>query len=168
MLTPSIVLTLQTAFYVAYVAFEIPCNFLCKKVGPGRFIPILSFAFGLFSFVMAFVHNFGQAFAVRFLLGVAEAGVFPGMAYYLSRFYRKDELGFRFALYIVCAPLAGAFGGLLASGFLKCPGFGMVHSWRIIFFAEGLMTCILAIISWFVLADSPESAKWLTAEEKGE
>jgi len=89
------------------VVFEIPCNFLCKKVGPGKFIPILSFMFGLFSFVMAFVHNFGQAFAVRFLLGVAEAGVFPGMAYYLSRFYRKDELGFRFALYIVCAPLAG-------------------------------------------------------------
>jgi MFS family permease len=56
------------------------------------------------------------------------------MAYYLSRFYRKDELGFRLAIYIVCAPLAGAFGGLLASGILKLEGFGMVRSWRLIFF----------------------------------
>ena len=115
---------------------------------------------------MAFVRTFGQGVAVRFLLGVAEAGVFPGFALYLSRWYRKDELGFRLALYIVCAPLAGAFGGLLASGLLKLEGFGMVRSWRIIFFVEGIITMGIAVISWFVLPNGPETARWLSSQEK--
>ncbi|SCV69351.1 BQ2448_2371 [Microbotryum intermedium] len=157
---------LLTSFYVAYVVFEIPCNYICKVVGPGKFIPILSFCFGLFSLAMAFVKSFGAGIAVRFLLGVAEAGVFPGMAFYLSRWYRKDELGFRLAFYIVCAPLAGAFGGLLASGLLKAPSFGMIHTWRIFFFAEGIITMGIAAISYPLLTDRPETAKWLSAEEK--
>ncbi|KDE06483.1 hypothetical protein MVLG_03137 [Microbotryum lychnidis-dioicae p1A1 Lamole] len=157
---------LLTAFYVAYVVFEIPCNYICKIVGPGKFIPVLSFCFGLFSFAMAFVKTFSAGIAVRFILGVAEAGVFPGMAFYLSRWYRKDELGFRLALYIVCAPLAGAFGGLLASGLLKAPSFGMIHTWRMIFFAEGIVTMGIAALSYPLLTDRPETAKWLSAEEK--
>ncbi|KAM0789341.1 hypothetical protein ACM66B_000173 [Microbotryomycetes sp. NB124-2] len=157
---------LLTAFYIAYVVFEPPCNALCKAMGPGKYLPILSFMFGLFSFVYAFVDHFWSAFLVRFLLGIAEAGVFPGFAYFLSRWYRKDELAFRLALYIVMAPLAGAFGGLLASGFLSTDGFGKIRTWRIIFFAEGLITMGIAIISWFVLCDSPEAAKWLSEDEK--
>ncbi|KAK4057222.1 hypothetical protein OIO90_001717 [Microbotryomycetes sp. JL221] len=157
---------LLTAFYIAYVVFEPPCNFLCKWMGPGKYLPLLSFAFGLFSFVYAFVDHFWSAFLVRFLLGVAEAGVFPGFAFYLSRWYRKDELGFRLAMYIVMAPLAGAFGGLLASGFLSTDGFGKIRTWRIIFFAEGLITMGIAVISWFVLSDSPQVAPWLSEEEK--
>ncbi|SCZ99612.1 BZ3500_MvSof-1268-A1-R1_Chr3-1g06151 [Microbotryum saponariae] len=174
---------LLTAFYVAYVVFEIPCNYICKIVGPGKFIPILSFFFGLFSFAMAFVKTFGAGFALRFLLGVAEAGVFPnecrpacpplngkkinlGISFYLSRWCRKDEFGFRLALYIVCAPLAGAFGGLLASGLLKAPSFGTIHTWRMIFFAEGIITMGIAVISYPILTDRPETAKWLSAEEK--
>lgn len=65
---------------------------------------------------------------VRFLLGVFEAGMMPGIAYYLSRWYRRSELAFRLSLYIVAAPLAGAFGGLLASGILKLSHFGTVNS----------------------------------------
>lgn len=79
---------------------------------------------------MAFVHSFGAAIAVRFLLGVAEGAVFPGIAFYLSRFYRKDELGFRLSCYIVCAPAAGAVGGLLASGILKIHSIGWLRQWR--------------------------------------
>ncbi|CEQ41985.1 SPOSA6832_03755 [Sporobolomyces salmonicolor] len=157
---------LLTSFYLAYVLFELPCQWLNKKFGPGRMIPILSFMFGLFSFVMAFVNSFGAAVAVRFLLGIAEGGVFPGIAFYLSRWYRKDELAFRLSLYIVMAPLAGAFGGLLASGILKIDSIGSVHSWKMIFWVEGLVTMGLAIMSWFTLTDNPESAKWLSPEEK--
>ena len=72
----------------------------------------------------AFVHHIGQACGVRFLLGLAEAGMLPGIAYYLSRWYRRSELAFRLSLYIVMAPLAGAFGGLLASAILKLDHFG--------------------------------------------
>ncbi|GAA5890625.1 hypothetical protein JCM8208_004939 [Rhodotorula glutinis] len=121
---------LLTAFYVAYVVFEFPAQVVNKWIGPGKMIPILSFMFGLCSLCMAFVHTFGQAIAVRFLLGIAEGGVFPGIAFFLSRFYRKDELGFRLACYIVCAPLAGAVGGLLASGILKIDSIGPYRTWR--------------------------------------
>ncbi|EMS24265.1 hypothetical protein NBRC10512_000898 [Rhodotorula toruloides] len=176
---------LLTAFYTAYVAFEFPCQMINKAVGPGKTLPIFSFLFGLFSMAMAFVHTFGAAIAVRFLLGIAEGAVFPGIAFYLSRFYRKDELGFRLSCYIVCAPAAGAVGGLLASGILKITllaGFSdggqsrilvaqivevAAHPCRpMIFLIEGIISMGIAIISWFVLADRPEVCGWLTAEEK--
>ena len=71
-----------------------------------------------------------QACAVRFLLGIFEAGMMPGIAYYLSRWYRRAELAFRLGLYMTMAPLSGAFGGLLASGILKLPHFGSLRRWE--------------------------------------
>ncbi|GAA6023081.1 hypothetical protein JCM11491_002326 [Sporobolomyces phaffii] len=157
---------LLTAFYVAYVAFELPCQWLNKRLGVGKMIAVWCFLFGLFSFVMTFVQSFGAAIAVRFLLGIAEGGVFPGIALYLSRYYRNSELAFRLALYIVCAPLAGAFGGLLASGILKIDSFHADQRWRNIFFIEGLITIGIAIAAYFILSDDPQKASWLTEEEK--
>lgn len=90
----------------------------------------------------------------------------PGIAYYLSRWYRRSELAFRLALYIVMAPLAGAFGGLLASGILKLPRFGSLHGWRMIFGIEGIVTIGLSLASFFTLTDRPETARWLTQAEK--
>ena len=90
----------------------------------------------------------------------------PGIAYYLSRWYRRSELAFRLSLYIVMAPLAGAFGGLLASGILKLSHFGGLHSWRMIFAIEGIITCGLSVISFFTLTDRPATARWLSQEEK--
>jgi sugar phosphate permease len=87
-------------------------------------------------------------------------------AYYLSRWYRRAELAFRLSLYIVMAPLAGAFGGLLASAILTLPGFGSLHSWRMIFGIEGIITIGLSLISFFTLTDRPATARWLTQEEK--
>ena len=90
----------------------------------------------------------------------------PGIAYYLSRWYRRRELAFRLSLYIVAAPLAGAFGGLLASAILTLDHFGMLHSWRMIFGIEGIITCGLALIGFFTLTDRPATARWLTQDEK--
>jgi len=90
----------------------------------------------------------------------------PGIAYYMSRWYRRSELAFRLSLYIVMAPLAGAFGGLLASGILTLDGVGSLKTWRMIFIIEGIITCGLAIIAFFTLTDRPATAKWLTAEER--
>ncbi|KAG5289743.1 MFS transporter [Histoplasma ohiense] len=90
----------------------------------------------------------------------------PGIAYYMSRWYRKSELTFRLSLYIVMAPLAGAFGGLLASAILKLSNVGSLHEWRMIFAIEGIITCGLAIIGFFTLTDRPATALWLTQEEK--
>jgi len=135
-------------------------------MGPGWFIPVISLGFGICSLGTAFVDNFAQAAGVRFLLGVFEAGMMPGIAYYLSRWYRRSELTFRLSLYIVMAPLAGAFGGLLASGILQLDSVGSLKTWRMIFIVEGVITCGLAIISFFTLTDRPASARWLTEEEK--
>jgi len=135
-------------------------------LGPGWFLPALVLGFGICSIATGFVHNFAQAAIVRFLLGIFEAGLFPGIAYYMSRWYRRSELGFRLSLYVVMAPLAGAFGGLLASGILKLHSFAGLHTWRMIFAIEGIITCIVAVISFVTLTDRPETAKWLTQEEK--
>jgi len=155
-----------SAFYISYIIFEIPSNMACKWIGPGWFIPCISLGFGICSFCTAFVHNIHSASGVRFLLGMFEAGMMPGIAYYLSRWYRRSELAFRLSLYIVMAPLAGAFGGLLASGILKLSHFGGLHTWRMIFAIEGIITCGLSIICFFTLTDRPATARWLTQDEQ--
>ncbi|KAK4162879.1 major facilitator superfamily domain-containing protein [Cladorrhinum sp. PSN259] len=157
---------LLSVFYISYIIFEIPSNIMCKWVGPGWFIPTISLGFGAISIATAYVDNFAQAAAVRFVLGMFEAGMLPGIAYYLSRWYRRSELTFRLGLYIVMAPMAGAFGGLLASGILKLDSFCGVKSWRMIFVLEGIITVVLSIFSFFTLTDRPETARWLTREEK--
>ncbi|KAH7128704.1 retrograde regulation protein 2 [Dendryphion nanum] len=155
-----------SVFYISYIIFEIPANMLCKWMGPGWFIPITSLGFGICSIGTAFVHDIHGVSGVRFLLGIFEAGMLPGIAYYMSRWYRRSELAFRLALYIVMAPLAGAFGGLLASAILKMDSFGSLTRWRMIFAIEGIITCLLALISFFTLTDRPETARWLNQEEK--
>lgn len=153
-------------FYISYIIFEIPSNMACKWIGPGWFIPAISLGFGICSIGTAFVHDIHSAAGVRFLLGMFEAGMLPGIAYYLSRWYRRSELALRLSLYIVMAPLAGAFGGLLASGILKLSHFGGLHKWRMIFAIEGIITCVISVIAFFTLTDRPATAKWLTQEEK--
>jgi MFS family permease len=135
-----------SVFYVSYILAEIPSNVICKWIGPGWYIPALSLGFGISSIGTAFVHTRAQACGVRFLLGMFEAGLMPGIAYYLSRWYRRSELAFRLSLYIVMAPLAGAFGGLLASGILSLDHVGSLKSWRMIFAIEGIITIGLSIL----------------------
>lgn len=158
--------TVLSVFYISYILFEIPSNMACKWIGPGYYIPAITLGFGICSVGTAFVTNMAGACGVRFLLGIFEAGMMPGIAYYLSRWYRRKELVFRLSLYIVMAPLAGAFGGLLASAILTLPNFGSTKSWRMIFAIEGLITCLLSVIAFFTLTDRPETARWLTQDEK--
>ncbi|KAF4551230.1 MFS-type transporter-like protein 6 [Elsinoe fawcettii] len=158
--------TVLSIFYVSYIVFELPSNACCKWIGPGWFLPAITLGFGLCSIFTAFVNNLRQACAVRFFLGAFEAGALPRIAYYLSRWYRRSELTFRLAMYFVMAPLAGGFGGLLASAILTLDNFGSLRSWRMIFAIEGIVTVILALVSFLTLTDRPETARWLTAEEK--
>ncbi|KAK2036654.1 MFS general substrate transporter [Colletotrichum somersetense] len=128
---------------VSCIVFEIPSNIICKIIGHGWYLPGITILFGLLTVASAYVNNYSQLAACRFLLGIAESGVMPGWSYYLSRFYRHSELTFRLSLYIVMAPLAGAFGGLLASSILKLKGFGSR-----------------------IPAGSPETARFLTFQER--
>ncbi|KAF4974293.1 hypothetical protein FZEAL_8784 [Fusarium zealandicum] len=153
-------------FYISYILCEIPATVTCKWMGPGWFLPTTSLLFGIVSIATAFVQTQAAACGVRFLLGIFEAGMLPGIAYYLSRWYKRAELTFRLSLYMVMAPLAGAFGGLLASGILKLNNFGSLTHWRMIFAIEGIITIALSLMAFFTLTDRPETARWLTQEEK--
>ncbi|CAI7593138.1 unnamed protein product [Penicillium pancosmium] len=155
-----------SVFFISYIIFEIPCNIACKWIGPGWFLPATTLGFGICSVATAFTHDIHQVSGVRFLLGMFEAGLMPGIAYYLSRWYRRSELAFRLSCYIVMAPLAGAFGGLLASGILRLDNFAGLRTWRMIFAIEGIITIAIGVISFFTLTDRPETARWLTQEEK--
>ncbi|KAL6401045.1 putative major facilitator superfamily transporter [Ilyonectria robusta] len=153
-------------FYISYILFEIPSNIVCKLIGPGWFLPILTVCFGACSIATAWVDTVPQAMGVRFLLGLFESGMNPGMAYYLSRWYRRSELTFRISLYIVSAPLSGAFGGLLASAILRLDHFGTLKTWRMIFAIEGIITIGLGLIAFITLTDRPATAHWLSNDEK--
>ncbi|KAI1387290.1 putative MFS transporter [Hypoxylon trugodes] len=157
---------LLSIFFISYILFEIPSNLACKWIGPGWFLPFLSFGFGVCSLGMAFVKTLPAACGVRFLLGILEAGMMPGISYYLSRWYRRSELVFRISLFVVMAPLAGAFGGLLASGILSLSHIGDVRAWRMVFLVEGIITMGLGLIAFITLTDRPETARWLTEEQK--
>ncbi|KAH8646893.1 major facilitator superfamily transporter [Xylariales sp. PMI_506] len=157
---------LLSIFYVSYIIFEFPSNLACKWIGPGWFLPILTLCFGIASLGTAFVKNLPQACGVRFVLGIFESGMMPGISYYLSRWYRRSELAFRISLFVVMAPLAGAFGGLLASAILTLPHFGSLTQWRMIFAIEGIITIGIGLIAFATLTDRPETARWLTREEK--
>jgi MFS family permease len=158
--------TVLSIFYISYIVFEIPANMACKWIGPGWFLPGTTLGFGIATVSFAFVRDIGSACGVRFILGIFEAGMLPGLAYYMSRWYRRSELAFRLSLYVVMAPLAGAFGGLLASGILMLPSFGSTHRWQMIFAIEGIITIGLALIAFATMTDRPETARWLNQREK--
>ncbi|KAF9893439.1 hypothetical protein FE257_010751 [Aspergillus nanangensis] len=153
-------------FYIPYILLEVPSNMACKYFGPERFLPAITVGFGICSVAMGFVTDFSSVCGVRFLLGCFEGGILPGIAYYLSRWYTRKELALRLALYVVMAPLAGAFGGLLASGILRLDDFGSVHTWEKIFVIEGIITCGIGFITFFTLSNGPATAKWLSPEER--
>lgn len=110
--------------------------------------------------------NYAQVTGIRFLLGVTEAGLFPGLVYYLTFWYRTSERSLRVALILASATLAGAFGGAIAYGVGYLNGDHGHSAWRWLFFIEGAPSCASAILVFFLLPDYPESAKWLNEEEK--
>lgn len=155
-----------SVFYISYALLEVPCNLVCKWVGPGWFLPAITLGFGICTVAFAFVKDRSAACGVRFLLGVFESGSMPGIAYYLSRWYRRSELTFRLALYIIMAPLAGAFGGLLASASLTLDHFGSTKRWQMIFAIEGIITIGVSLLAFVIMTDRPETARWLNENEK--
>ena len=148
---------LLSVFYISYILFEMPMNWLCKLMGPGWFLPLMTFFFGTLTVCFAFVRDKNSAAGVRFLLGVFESGILPGVAYYLSRWYRRGELAFRLSLYIVMGPISGAFSGLLASAILRLDHFGSTRTWEMLFAIEGIATIVIALLAFFTLTDRPET-----------
>ncbi|KGO44826.1 Major facilitator superfamily domain, general substrate transporter [Penicillium expansum] len=153
-------------FLIAYALFEVPSNYFLKKLRPSRWIAFLMLSWGATTMGLGGVHNYAQVTGLRFLLGVMEAGLFPGFVYYLTFWYRNSERSIRVALILASATLAGAFGGAIAFAVGHMNGAHGLSAWRWLFIIEGAPSCASAVLVWFVLPDYPETANWLTAEEK--
>lgn len=105
---------------------------------------------------MGFVNDFAGLLIVRMALGLTEGGLLPGIAWYITHWYRRHECGLRIALFTSAASLGGAFSGLLASAISEMSGLGGKGGWSWIFIIEGLITIVIAVIGKFVVTDSPE------------
>lgn len=143
-------------FLVAYALFEVPSNILLKKLRPSRWLAFLMFSWGAITMGLGGVHSFAATAAVRFLLGMAEAGLFPGLVYYLTFWYKSDERSVRVAFILASATLAGAFGGAIAYGIGHMNGVGGLEAWRWLFLLEGAPSCLSAALVWWLLPDYPE------------
>ncbi|KAK4170903.1 major facilitator superfamily domain-containing protein [Triangularia setosa] len=155
-----------TAFFFTYAAFEVPSNLMLKKVRPSIWLPAIMVAWGVVMTLMGIVHNFTGLLTARIFLGVAEAGLFPGVAYYLTNWYKREEMQLRQAMFFSAASIAGAFSGLLAFAIGKMDGVGGLHGWQWIFILEGIATVLVAVLAFFTLHDFPETATFLTEEER--
>ncbi|KAL7626386.1 hypothetical protein AAE478_003158 [Parahypoxylon ruwenzoriense] len=150
-------------FYITYVVAEF--GVLLWKIFPPHIVgTVVVFGWGLIATVQAGVQNWGGMMALRFLLGVFEACYGPGIIYLLSFFYLRREIGFRCGIFASAAPLASTFAGALAYGITS--GHARLANWRLLFLVEGLPTILMATVAFFFIPDSPEKARFLTAEEK--
>ncbi|KAL2181153.1 major facilitator superfamily domain-containing protein [Thermothelomyces heterothallicus CBS 202.75] len=155
-----------TAFFFTYAAFEVPSNLMLKRVRPSIWLPTIMVAWGVVMTLMGIVRNYAGLLSARIFLGVTEAGLFPGVAYYLTNWYKREEIQLRQAMFFSAASVAGAFSGLLAFAIGKMDGVGGLRGWQWIFILEGIATVIVAAIAFFALFDFPETATFLTEEER--
>ncbi|KAG0250047.1 hypothetical protein BG011_008700 [Mortierella polycephala] len=153
-------------FFIGYVLFEIPSNVLLKKIGPRKWITIVMLVWGVIMMSMAAVTNAAGLLASRFFLGLAESGLFPGAVYLISLWYTRGEQALRNGLFFSTATMAGAFGGVLAYGIAQMDGIQGLHGWQWIFILEGLPTVLLTLVTYFFLEDFPETARFLSEDEK--
>ena len=152
---------------MTYISSELPSNLILKRyVRPSRWIAFITTAWGIIATLTGLCQNFAGLVVCRLFLGLVEGGLFPGCAIYLTFFYTKRELALRIGYLFVSAAVAGACGGLLAYGIGFMDGLAGQRGWRWIMIIEGLPTFCLGIASWWLLADDPDTAYYLNAEEK--
>lgn len=152
-------------FFIGYILFEIPSNLILYRVGARFWITRIMISWGLISAGMAFVQSETSFYILRFLLGVAETGLVPGVMLYLTMWIpnaRKAEIT---ALFYLAVPVATIIGAPLSSYLMGIEAFGMA-GWRFMFLAEGIPSVLFALVVWFFLDDKPEQAKWLDEKER--
>ncbi|USP81743.1 uncharacterized protein yc1106_09017 [Curvularia clavata] len=159
-------LTGLTLYFVGYVLFEIPCNIILKRTTPRFWLPTLTVAWGIVATLIGVTQNLTGFFIVRFFLGVTESGLFPGVVYYLSMWYKRNERQYRISLFFSCASLAGAFGGILAWGIAHMNKVGGLAGWRWIFLLEGIATVVIGVAAYFFISNYPSTVSWLTPSER--
>ena len=153
-------------FFLGYVAFEVPSNLLLERVGARRWIARIMLTWGVLSAGMAFVQGPISFYIMRIMLGVAEAGFFPGIMLYFTYWIPGAWRARVISLFMAAMPFANVFGALLSGYLLSKEGLLGLHGWQFMFIAEGIPAVILAFVVFFVLHDTPEKATWLEPDER--
>jgi ACS family tartrate transporter-like MFS transporter len=152
-------------FFVAYFLFEVPSNFALKRFGARIWIARIMVTWGLISMSMAFIAGPKSFYAMRFLLGIAEAGFFPGMVFYLTYWFPNRVRAGILGIFIIANPASTVVGAPLSTTLLGTSVFGF-KGWQTMFLLEGLPAVLLGFVVLFVLCDSPAKAKWLSVRER--
>jgi ACS family tartrate transporter-like MFS transporter len=153
-------------FFVSYTLLEVPSNLVLARVGAGPWIARIMLSWGLVSAAMAFVQDATTFYVLRFLLGAAEAGFFPGIIYYLTQWFPAGERARAVALFMTGTAIAGVVGGPLSSALLQLDGLLGFHGWQWLFLVEGVPAVLLAPVVWRRLDHGPETAAWLPEDER--
>ncbi len=154
-------------FFLGYFLFEVPSNLLLEKVGARIWIARIMITWGLVSAAMALVRGETSFYFVRFLLGLAEAGFFPGIILYLTYWYTAAERARVVGMFMIAVPLSSAIGAPVSSWILGAfAGVGGLASWQWLFIIEALPAVVMGFVVLAYLDDGPATAKWLTADEK--
>ncbi|KAF9467416.1 MFS general substrate transporter [Collybia nuda] len=157
---------IAAVFFVTYAFSEIPSNIALKLVRPSRWIPSIMVAWGIVMTLMCLCNTYEGLLIARIFLGLTEGGLFPGITFYLSLWYRRRDVAGRIAIFVAASTIAGAFGGLLAYAIEMMDGIAGLHGWQWIFCIEGIATVVIAFASYFYMQDYPETAKFLTETER--
>jgi MFS transporter, ACS family, tartrate transporter len=153
-------------FFLGSALFDLPSNLILLKVGPRVWIARIMISWGIISTCMMFMHSKESFYFLRFLLGVSEAGFFPGMIIYLTYWFPTHERARAVARFMTATSLAGVVGSPLSSYLLRLNGRSGLAGWQWLFLSEGIPTILLGISVLFLLKDSPAQASWMKPEEK--
>lgn len=152
-------------FFAGYCLFEVPSNILLHRIGGRRWIARIMLSWGLVSAATAFVHGPVGFAVMRFLLGVAEAGFFPGIIYYLMHWVPAARRARMVGAFMAAVPISTAIGGPVSVAILKLDGLAGIAGWQWLFLIETLPSLLLGIATLYLLPDAPADAKWLTVDE---
>jgi ACS family tartrate transporter-like MFS transporter len=152
--------------FFSYALFQVPANVILERVGARRSVFCIMAAWGVISAANAFVQGPVSFYALRFLLGVAEAGFAPGMIFYLTLWFPQAYRARFTAAFMTAIPLAGIIGGPFSGVILGMDGLAGLHGWQWLFLVEGLPACLLAVVALKLLPDGPAHASWLNGTEK--
>jgi ACS family tartrate transporter-like MFS transporter len=152
-------------FFIGYFLFEVPSNLILEKVGARRWIARIMITWGVLSAAMALVTGPTSFYVVRFLLGVAEAGFFPGMILYLTYWFPAEQRGRIVAMFMLAIPISSVVGAPVSTALLDTSVFGL-KGWQTMFLLEGAPAILMGVAVLLWLADKPATAKWLNPEER--
>jgi MFS transporter, ACS family, tartrate transporter len=153
-------------FFLGYCLFEVPSNLILHRVGARRWISRIMVSWGAISVAMMFVRTTAMFYLLRFLLGAAEAGFFPGVIYYLSLWFPETQRARAIATFMTAVPVSGVIGGPLSGALLELNGVCGLAGWQWLFLVEGVPAVLLGVIVLVYLTDQPETAHWLTPAER--